>query len=200
MSAAGPPQGANRPPAGSAAAKPHAWGHHQRRAIEPAPGKAVRASVLFVCMGNICRSPTAEAVLREQAKRAGVLDRLVIESAGIGDWHVGQPPDDRAIRHARCRGYDLEPLRARQVCRDDFARFDFILAMDLRNLRDLKAFMPPGYGGHVGLLLDFAPTLGLREVPDPYFGSAEGFETVLELTERACEALLAHICNRTPQA
>jgi len=169
--------------------------HAVRRAARPVPAKPVLASVLFVCMGNICRSPTAEAVFREQAKRAGMLDQLVIESAGIGDWHVGQAPDDRAITHARRRGYDLGPLRARQVCREDFARFDYILAMDLRNLRDLKALMPPGYGGYVGLLLDFAPRLGLREVPDPYFGSAEGFETVLELTERACEALLAHIGN-----
>jgi len=173
--------------------------HAVRRVVKPAAANAVLASVLFVCMGNICRSPTAEAVFREQAKRAGLLERLAIESAGIGDWHVGQPPDGRAITHARRRGYDLEPLRARQVCREDFARFDYILAMDLRNLRDLKTLMPPGYNGYVGLLLDFAPKLGLREVPDPYFGAADGFETVLELTERACEGLLAHIGNRQPR-
>jgi protein-tyrosine phosphatase len=160
------------------------------------PPDAVLASVLFVCMGNICRSPTAEAVLRAQAERAGLRDRLLIESAGIGDWHVGQPPDDRAIAHARRRGYELDRLRARQVGRDDFARFDFILAMDLRNLRDLQSLLPADYTGHLGLLLDFAPMLGLREVPDPYFGSAAGFETVLELTERACAALLAHIRRR----
>ena len=121
------------------------------------------------------------------------VDDLLIESAGIGDWHVGQPPDRRAILHARRRGYDLEALRARQVQREDFARFDWILAMDLRNLRDLKALQPPDYAGYLGLLLDFAPELGLREVPDPYFGAAEGFETVLELTERACAVLLAHV-------
>ena len=149
--------------------------------------------VLFVCMGNICRSPTAETVFREQVKRAGLERSIRIESAGLGDWHVGQPPDERAIAHGRRRGYDLEPLRARQVQRDDFGRFDWILAMDLRNLRELNALRPPGFEGHLGLLLDFAPELGLREVPDPYFGGAEGFEQVLELTEHACAALLAQI-------
>ena len=152
-----------------------------------------KVGVLFVCMGNICRSPTAESVFREHAQRAGLLDGLSIESAGIGDWHVGQAPDNRAIIHARRRGYDLAGLRARQVTRKDFARFDFILAMDLRNLHDLKALCPPDYKGCLGLFLDFTPHLGLREVPDPYHGGAEGFETVLELTERACEGLLAHI-------
>ncbi|HEY7787457.1 MAG TPA: low molecular weight protein-tyrosine-phosphatase [Casimicrobiaceae bacterium] len=174
--------------------------HAVRRGARPVPVKPVLASVLFVCMGNICRSPTAEAVFRAQSARAGVLDQLVIESAGIGDWHAGQPPDERAITHARRRGYDLEPLRARQLRREDFVRFDYILAMDLRNLRDLKALMPPEYSGYVGLLLDFAPKLGLREVPDPYFGAADGFETVLELTERACEALLAHLRSGQAQA
>ena len=155
-----------------------------------------RASVLFVCMGNICRSPTAESVFRDHARRAGLEDELRIESAGTGDWHVGQPPDNRAITHARRRGYDLAALRARQVTREDFASFDFILAMDLRNLRDLKALCPADYAGYLGLLLDFAPHLGLREVPDPYYGAGDGFETVLELTERASEALLAHIRER----
>lgn len=155
-----------------------------------------RTGVLFVCMGNICRSPTAEGIFREQAQRAGMIDRLRIESAGIGDWHVGQQPDARAIAHARRRGYDLTSLRARQVSAGDFARFDYILGMDARNLRDLRALKPPDFAGHLGLLLDFVPELGLREVPDPYFGSADGFETVLELTERACAALLEHIRRR----
>jgi protein-tyrosine phosphatase len=144
-------------------------------------------------MGNICRSPTAESVFREHVKRAGLLHDVLIESAGIGDWHVGQPPDRRAILHARRRGYDLESLRARQIEREDFRRFDWILAMDLRNLRDLEGLRPAEYTGHLGLLLDLAPELGVREVPDPYFGAAEGFETVLELTERACAALVTHV-------
>jgi protein-tyrosine phosphatase len=164
------------------------------------PTNSVRASVLFVCMGNICRSPTAESVFRDHARRAGMLGQLRIESAGIGDWHVGQPPDRRAIMHARRRGYDIESLRARQVTPGDFSIFDYILAMDRRNLRDLKALRPPDHRGYLGLLLDFAPELGVREVPDPYFGGAEGFETVLELTERAASALLAHIRAHPPHA
>ncbi len=149
--------------------------------------------VLFVCMGNICRSPTAEIVFRDRATRAGLVDRLRIDSAGVGDWHVGQPPDERAIVHGRRRGYDLSELRARQVTREDFARFDWILAMDQRNLRALEALKPESYEGHLCLFLDFAPHLGVREVPDPYFGAADGFETVLELAERASEALLERI-------
>jgi protein-tyrosine phosphatase len=164
-----------------------------------APADEPIASVLFVCMGNICRSPTAEGIFRDQAERAGLLDRLLIESAGIGDWHVGQRPDERAILHARRRGYDLSSLRARQVSAEDFARFDYILAMDRRNLRDLRALCPADFTGRLGLLLDFVPHLGVREVPDPYFGGADGFETVLELTERACAALLEHI-QRTHRA
>jgi len=150
-------------------------------------------SVLFVCMGNICGSPTAEAVFRTHVMHAGLQDELLIDSAGIGDWHVGQPPDSRAIAYGRRRGYDLSPLRARQVGIEDFTRFAWILAMDLRNLRDLKALCPPSYAGHLGLFLDLVPGIDRREVPDPYFGGAAGFETVLELTERASEALLAKI-------
>jgi protein-tyrosine phosphatase len=164
-----------------------------KRAVAPASAAEFRAAVLFVCMGNICRSPTAESVFREQVRRAGLQREIGIESAGIGDWHVGQAPDKRAIAHGRRRGYDLEALRARQVSREDFARFDWILAMDQRNLRDLNELRPAEYEGHLGLLLEFAPELGVREVPDPYFGGADGFETVLELTERACAALLEHI-------
>ncbi len=167
-----------------------------KRAAKPGPATAPPVSVLFVCMGNICRSPTAEGVFRAHAAQAGLDDRLLIQSAGIGDWHVGQPPDARAITHARRRGYDLASLRARQVQRADFARFEWILAMDLRNLRDLKALRPADYAGYLGLFLDFAAGPGPREIPDPYFGGSEGFETVLELTERASEALLAELCAR----
>ena len=155
--------------------------------------EASRIGVLFVCMGNICRSPTAEIVFRDHAKRAGLIDQLKIDSAGIGDWHVGQPPDERAIVHARRRGYDLSELRARQVTREDFARFQWIIAMDQRNLRSLEALKPDSYEGHLCLFLDFVPHIGVREVPDPYFGAADGFEKVLELAERASEALLKRI-------
>ncbi len=163
----------------------------------PAQGAAAAnvrpASVLFVCTGNICRSPTAEAVFREHAARAGLDGSLLIESAGTGAWHVGEPPDHRAIVHARRRGYDLAALRARQVQREDFTRFAWILAMDMHNLRDLVALRPARYPGHLGLLLDFVPDIGTREVPDPYFGGPEGFEAVLDLMERASAALLARI-------
>ncbi|MGH8801784.1 MAG: low molecular weight protein-tyrosine-phosphatase, partial [Casimicrobiaceae bacterium] len=136
------------------------------------------ASVLFVCMGNICRSPTAEVVFRDYLLRSGRADGLRIASAGIGNWHVGEPPDARAIAHARRRGYELAGLRAHQVSRDDFAHFRWILAMDLRNLRDLTALCPPGFTGHLGLALDLAPGLGTREVPDPYYAGAAAFEGV----------------------
>ncbi len=157
------------------------------------PPAAPRTGILFVCLGNICRSPTAEVVFRAAAASAGLAPRLTIDSAGTGEWHVGNPPDYRAIAHAGRRGYDLKPLRARQVSAADFARFDYILAMDRANLRDLAALRPPGYGGHLGLFLDFAPDLRLRDVPDPYDGGAHGFERVLDLVEAASAALVRHL-------
>ena len=150
-------------------------------------------SVLFVCLGNICRSPTAEGVFRERASRAGMADRIVTASAGIGDWHVGEPPDRRAIAHAAKRGYDIRKLRARQICPADFVRFNWILAMDRTVLRGVNDLRPSGHEGHVGLMLDLAPALGLRDVPDPYFGAADGFEHVLDLIEPACDSLLEKI-------
>ena len=150
-------------------------------------------SILLVCLGNICRSPTAEAVLRAAAQRAGIASRLTIDSAGTGGWHVGSPPDWRAIEHASRRGYDLTPLRARQVTRADFARFDWILAMDRYNLADLARLRPDGYAGHLGLFLDVAPGLSQRDVPDPYDGGDEGFEHVLDLVEQASDALVARL-------
>ncbi len=149
------------------------------------------SSVLFVCTGNICRSPTAEGVLRSLAERAGT--RVDVASAGTGDWHVGDPPDRRAIAAARRRGYDLSQLRARLVMREDFLRYGWILAMDRQNLRVLEALRPIEYDGHLGLFLDLAPNLGLREVPDPYYGAAEGFERVLDLVETASVSLLERI-------
>lgn len=157
-------------------------------------------SVLFVCLGNICRSPTAEAVFRERAARAGLGHRILVASAGIGDWHVGEPPDRRAIAHAAKRGYDLRKLRARQVCEEDFERFRWILAMDEKNLRELIALRPEDHEGHVGLFLDLAPELGVREVPDPYYGGADGFERVLDLIEAACDSLLEKIGGDLPSA
>ena len=150
-------------------------------------------SVLFVCLGNICRSPTAEGVFRAALVQVGLGDQVFADSAGIGDWHVGAPPDRRAIQAARRRGYDLTALRGRQVTPADFARFGWILAMDLSNLRALELMRPTDYGGRLGLLLDLVPSLGIREVPDPYYGAPEGFERVLDLVEHASAELITRI-------
>ena len=154
---------------------------------------AVRESVLFVCLGNICRSPTAEGVFRHHAALAGLADRIVVASAGIGDWHVGEPPDRRAIAHAAKRGYDIRKQRARQICEADFERFNWILAMDKDVLRGVNELRPLSHEGHVGLFLDFAPSLGVRDVPDPYYGAADGFERVLDLVEAGSDSLLEKI-------
>lgn len=152
--------------------------------------------ILFVCLGNICRSPTAEVVLRTRADRAGVASRVAVASAGTGSWHAGMPPDRRAVAHAAKRGYDLSNVRARQVVREDFVRFDWILAMDRGNLRELRSLRPPDAHGHLGLFLDFAPHLGLQDVPDPYYGGASHFERVLDLIEQASDSLVAHLFAR----
>jgi protein-tyrosine phosphatase len=159
----------------------------------PAQDIVAKQSILFVCLGNICRSPTAEGVFRARAAHAGLADRLEIDSAGTGDWHVGQPPDRRAIAAAATRGYDLASLRARQVAVEDFHRFDWILAMDRANLRELAALRPRAFTGHLGLFLDVAPDLDVREVPDPYYGGADGFERVLDLIETASDALIERV-------
>ncbi|MFC0708388.1 low molecular weight protein-tyrosine-phosphatase [Azorhizophilus paspali] len=151
--------------------------------------------ILFVCLGNICRSPTAEGVFRQRAQAAGLGERIRIDSAGTGDWHVGKAPDIRARQAARRRGYDLDALRARQICREDFSRFDLILAMDHGNLRDLQAIRPAGAAGELDLYLR-RYALGEDEVPDPYYGGEEGFERVLDLLERAGDELLAEIRGR----
>jgi protein-tyrosine phosphatase len=150
----------------------------------------------MVCLGNICRSPTAEVVFRSRAAAMGVADRVVVASAGTGDWHAGMPPDRRAIAHAAKRGYDLTPLRARQVVPEDFERFGWILAMDQSVLRELKTLRPASFSGRLGRFLDFAPHTGLRDVPDPYYGGAGHFEQVLDLVEHASNGLLAHLFQR----
>ena len=147
-------------------------------------------SVLFVCTGNICRSPTAEAVLRHLAAEEGI--DLRIASAGIGDWHVGSAPDTRAQHHAKGRGYDMSALRARQVRPSDFAEFDLILAMDGGHLQALQRMAPPGQRHKVRLFI------AERDVPDPYYGGPEGFEQVLDLVEAACRDLLQELKSATP--
>jgi len=152
--------------------------------------------VLFVCLGNICRSPTAEVVFRTRAAQAGLQDRVQVASAGTGDWHAGMPPDRRAIAHAARRGYDLSAVRARQVSAEDFERYDWILAMDQSVLRELTTLRPASFGGRLGRFLDFAPQSGLRDVPDPYYAGADHFERVLDLVEQGSDGLLAHLFDR----
>ncbi|ERI51550.1 phosphotyrosine protein phosphatase [Pseudomonas sp. EGD-AK9] len=151
--------------------------------------------VLFVCLGNICRSPTAEGVLRHKLRAAGLEDRVQVDSAGTGDWHVGKAPDSRTRIAAQRRGYDLSALRARQVEAADFQRFDLILAMDQSNLRNLQALRPAGAQADLDLYLR-RYELALDEVPDPYYGGEDGFERVLDLIEQASEALLTEIRGR----
>ncbi|MGC2854620.1 low molecular weight protein-tyrosine-phosphatase [Novispirillum sp. DQ9] len=149
--------------------------------------------VLFVCTGNICRSPTAEGQFRAAVAAAGLAHRFTIDSAATHDYHVGKPPDSRTVKAAARRGLDLAPLRARQVAVDDFGDFDFIVAMDRGHLEILSAMAPPGGERRLSLFLDHAPQCGLRDVPDPYYGGPDGFETVLDLIAAGCDGLLAHI-------
>lgn len=144
----------------------------------------------MVCMGNICRSPTAEGVLRHLVAHAGLADAIRIDSAGTLDYHAGSPPDARSQEHATRRGYDLSQLRARQVGAGDFDEFDLILAMDWQNLRELEALCPPHHQHKLRRLMEFAPA-GLGDVvADPYSGGPAGFETVLDHIEEACRGLL----------
>lgn len=153
-------------------------------------------SVLFVCLGNICRSPTADGIFRHQLDSAGLSHRVDVDSAGTGAWHIGRAPDPRSVAAARTRGYDLSPLRARQVTASDFEKFDYILAMDADNLRELQVLAPKDFRGHLGLFLEFAQVHDEAEVPDPYYGEGQGFERVLDLVEDAAEGLLRHIRQR----
>ncbi len=154
--------------------------------------------VLFICMGNICRSPTAEAVFRARTEDAGLAQRILADSAGTHDYHIGDPPDARAQRAARLRGYDMSVLRGRQVEVADFSRFDYVLAMDRDNLAILQRLRPRDAAGHLGLFLEFASRHDGREVPDPYYGGADGFEHVLDMVEDASEGLLDHIRRTRP--
>jgi len=149
--------------------------------------------VLFVCMGNICRSPTAEGVFKHLVAAEGLSERIESDSAGTHDYHVGEPPDSRSQAAAAQRGYDLSLLRARQVRVQDFADFDYVLAMDEANLAALRKLSPKPYLARVKLFLDFAPGAGRREVPDPYYGGQQGFEEVQDLVEDAARGLLERI-------
>ncbi|MCP5328750.1 MAG: low molecular weight protein-tyrosine-phosphatase [Steroidobacteraceae bacterium] len=149
--------------------------------------------VLFVCLGNICRSPTVHGVFRELAQREAPGLVSEVDSAGTADYHVGRPPDPRSCHAAAQRGYDLSDLRARQVEVIDFERFDLLLAMDRANLQALRELAPRSRREQAQLFLEYAGHEGLREVPDPYYGGTAGFTAVLDLAETASRALIARL-------
>jgi protein-tyrosine phosphatase len=157
--------------------------------------------VTFVCLGNICRSPTAEAVMRHLVNEAGLTDRILLDSAGLGDWHVGGPRDTRSQKVGRRRGIALSGV-ARQFLAEDFARFDYVLAMDRQNLAALLALAPDDAArAKVHLLRSFDPASPtLAEVPDPYYGGPRGFDEVFDICEAACKGLLEHLRRRHPLA
>lgn len=155
--------------------------------------------VLMVCMGNICRSPMAEGVLRAKLQQAGLHTRVVVDSAGTHGYHTGEAPDPRAIRAAAQRGVELAALRARPVQPEDFSRFHWLLAMDEANLAWLQRRAPEGVQARVDLLMTHARRhTGVREVPDPYYGAAAGFEHVLDLVDDACDGIVAHLASEPP--
>ena len=144
-----------------------------------------RIRVLVVCTGNICRSPTGEGVLRHLAAKRGLQERVAVRSAGTHDYHVGDAPDPRSVRHAGKRGYDLSAQRAQQVTREHFGEYDYILAMDRGHLRILRQMAPEGAKARLGLFLEASARWNGADVPDPYYGGAEGFEEVLDMVEEA---------------
>jgi len=155
-----------------------------------------KVSVLFVCMGNICRSPTAQGVFESLVREAGLHAHVHIDSAGTHAYHVGEPPDPRATAAAAERGIDLTTQRARRVTADDFVRFDYVLAMDRSNLDDLLTICSPQHERKVRLFLEFAEDLSEQEVPDPYYGGVHGFQRVLDLVEEGARGLLDCIRQR----
>jgi protein-tyrosine phosphatase len=151
-----------------------------------------KSKILFVCLGNICRSPTAHAILEKKILDENLQHKIIVDSAGTGDWHIGRPPDLRAQKIALRHNYDLSNLKARQVSFADFYDFDYILAMDKQNLIDLKAMAPLDFSGSLQLFLDYGST-DKNEVPDPYIGGEGGFEGVLFLIEDAVDGLFRHL-------
>ncbi len=152
-----------------------------------------KTKVLFVCMGNICRSPTAEGVFRDKVKKAGLAASVQTDSAGTHGYHVGNPPDARAQEAARGRGYDLSDLRGREVCAQDFEAFDYVLAMDKDNLAILQQKCPAHLQHKVRRLLSFSRRYPNLDVPDPYYGGRAGFDMVLDMVEDAAEGLIEAI-------
>jgi low molecular weight protein-tyrosine phosphatase len=155
-------------------------------------------SVLFVCLGNICRSPIAEGVFRHIASKGGRLEGLRIDSAGLGSWHVGQPPDSRAQDALASRGIDISDLRARQVTPQDFEEFDLILAMDKANRQGLMKLAPKDKQHKIRLFMDCAPHFGVHEIPDPFFGDKDSFDYVVQLIDAASRGLMRALTAKPP--
>ena len=153
--------------------------------------------ILFVCTGNICRSPTAEGVLRQMAAAQGLVDRVEVASAGLEDWHAGAPPDARSQAHAQRRGYDLAAQRARHFTPRDFERFDWVIAMDAGHHDQLRRLCPPHLTHKLRRAADFSARVPAGGVPDPYYGDAGDFETVLDMVEAVCEGVLMQLADRS---
>ena len=154
-----------------------------------------RVRVLFVCLGNICRSPTAQGVFEQLLDEQGWQTRVEVDSAGTHAYHAGQPPDERAQAAALIRGIDLSGQRARKIRREDFHSFNYVLAMDSENLRDLRAMVPQEHSGHLGCLLDFVES-ERKDVPDPYYGGVQGFDVVLDILNEGSRAFLDYLVTR----
>lgn len=152
-----------------------------------------KKSVLFVCLGNICRSPTAHGVFQRLLEESEIADSVAVDSAGTAAWHIGKSPDSRSVAMAKTKGYELSHLRARQVSEADFYDFDYILAMDDSNFSDLLSIQPSSSGADLRMFLSFAPNQPLTEVPDPYYNGDESFREVVALVESACHGLLDHL-------
>jgi len=155
-----------------------------------------KVKVLFVCMGNICRSPTAEGIFRHMVAEQNLHEHIITDSAGTHAYHVGESPDRRAQATASKRGIDLSDLKARQVSAEDFEIFDYVLAMDRDNYAILEGLCPTGYEDRLSLFLDFASSLQVAEVPDPYYGGVKGFDVVFDMVEQASTGLLEDIKNK----
>ena len=151
--------------------------------------------IVFVCTGNICRSPTAEGVLRRMAAVQGLAGRIEVASAGLEDWHVGAPPDVRSQAHARRRGYALAALRARHFTPLDFERFDWVIAMDAGHHARLRRLCPPQHAQTLRRAADFSDRVPVGGVPDPYYGDAAGFDAVLDVVEAVCEGVLLELAR-----
>jgi protein-tyrosine phosphatase len=152
-----------------------------------------QVKVLFVCMGNICRSPTAHGIFQHLVREQGLAGEIAVDSAGTIGYHVGEAPDPRSTQTASKHGIDLTPQRARQVSHQDYIEQDYILAMDFDNLRNMQLQCPDDYKHKLKLLLDYHPDEFLDQVPDPYYGGESGFDRVYDMVEVACKALLEHI-------